>query len=216
MEVYKIHYQWNKKKSFQEALEMLERVQISDPKRRMGEYPFQLSGGMKQRVMIAMALACKPDLLIADEPTTALDVTIQAQILDLIASLQKDLGTAVLFISHDLSLVSQIACRIHVMYGGRMVESGLTEQVLENPTHPYTMGLLSAIPSLSTPRQTRLPTIDGMVPSLRERPRGCTFHPRCSYADEACRKSKPSLKALSYPEHQVACYRREEIRAISA
>jgi oligopeptide/dipeptide ABC transporter ATP-binding protein len=190
--------------------EMLRLVQIPDPIRRAKEYPHQMSGGMRQRVMIAMALACSPQLLIADEPTTALDVTIQAQILRLMRELQDKLGTAILLISHDLGLVAQNVERVIVMYAGRKVEEGLAKDLFAAPRHPYTSGLLQSVPRLSKtgrlPRgQGRLPEIAGTVPALSALPRGCSFAPRCLLADGRCRTERPSLEEQN-EAHWVACW----------
>ena len=167
------------------ALDIMRKVGISAPERRMRQYPHELSGGMRQRVMIAMALVNEPQLLIADEPTTALDVTIQAQILDLISRLQRDRGMSVVFITHDLGVVAQVAHRVAVMYAGRIAETGSVAQVFDDPQHPYTIGLLGSIPSLTGPR-TRLTTVPGSVPSPAEMPQGCRFSTRCPFAQPKC------------------------------
>ncbi len=174
-----------------ETLDLLRLVGIPDPEQRMYAYPHELSGGMQQRAMIAMALACRPKLLVADEPTTALDVTIQAQILELLGSLQQQLGMAVLLITHNLGLVAGVAHRINVMYAGRVVESGLTEEVLSRPRHPYTKGLLEAVPQLEGV-EGKLRGIEGSVPNPRALPSGCTFHPRCPYRRDICRAQEPA------------------------
>ena len=187
------------------ALEMLDRVRIPAAAERLNDYPHQLSGGMRQRVMIAMALANDPALLIADEPTTALDVTIQAQILDLIRMLQKESGTALMLITHDLGVVAQIADRVAVMYAGRIVEQGNVFQIFEDPQHPYTLGLMSSIPSLGE-RTGRLTTISGMVPTFDTMPAGCRFVPRCPFADKACAAAVPPLVEIE-EGHAAACIR---------
>ena len=187
------------------AVELLRRVGIPTPERRAGDYPHQLSGGMRQRVMIAMALACRPALLIADEPTTALDVTVQAQILELILELQETDGMAVLFISHDLGVISEIADDVAVMYAGRIVEQAPAETLLASPSHPYTRGLLATLPRLET-NERRLPMIAGAVPDLGALPRGCAFQDRCPQAGEDCREAPPALEAVA-PGHRVACHR---------
>ncbi len=174
-----------------ESIELMRLVGIPDPANRLDSYPHELSGGMQQRVMIAMALACRPKLLVADEPTTALDVTIQAQILELLASLQQRLGMAVLLITHNLGLVAGMAHRIHVMYSGRIVESGFAEDVLLHPRHPYTRGLLNAVPRLNGV-EGRLEGIEGNVPNPRDMPSGCKFHPRCPYRREVCIEREPA------------------------
>ena len=185
------------------ALDMLKRVGIPDPETRLRAYPHQLSGGMRQRVMIAMALACEPKLLIADEPTTALDVTIQAQILELLRRLQKETGTSIVMITHDLGVIAEIADRVAVMYAGKVVETAPVKELFRRPLHPYTIGLISSIPKIIGPRN-RLTTIPGMVPSLSQLPRGCTFAPRCSYATERC-KQPPELKEAE-SGHSVRCW----------
>lgn len=206
MEVFRIHRpELKKKDAIKEALEMMQKVGISAPEQRMKEYPHQLSGGMRQRVMIAMALVCKPDILIADEPTTALDVTIQAQILDLIAEMQKDLGMSVIFITHDLGVISEICDRVIVMYAGNIVEQATVEKLFEQPFHPYTVGLLESIPKLDSIPKQRLRTISGSVPSLSEMPKGCRFHNRCPNEIPECSAKPPFLDEIA-AEHTVACF----------
>ncbi len=192
-------------KTKQEAARLLQLVGISDPKERLRAYPYQLSGGMQQRVMLAMALACRPRLLVADEPTTALDVTIQAQILDLLMDLQRQLGMAILLITHNLGLVAGVADRVNVMYAGRIVETGAVEPLLTKPFHPYTKGLLAAVPRLNT-EPGRLAGIRGTVPSLRRMPSGCPFHPRCDKADELCRRLAPDAVETDEPGRSVRCH----------
>ena len=193
------------------ALEMLRLVRLADPEQRLDEYPHQLSGGMRQRVMIAMALACEPDLVIADEPTTALDVTIQAQILDLLADLRRRLGTAILLITHDLGVVAETCDEVAVMYAGRIVERGPAATIFARPLHPYTIGLLAAKPDPTAPRGGVLRTIPGMVPPPQEFPAGCRFHPRCAYArcgaaeGAACDAAVPELHEVE-PGHFVRCH----------
>ena len=175
------------------------------PEQRVDEYPHQLSGGMRQRVMIAMALSCNPRVLIADEPTTALDVTVQAQILELLARLQDELGMAILLITHDMGVVAEVADRVAVMYAGRIVESATSESLFDSPRHPYTQGLLRSIPRLDSSRP-RLDAIAGTVPDPQRLPSGCRFNPRCDLADETCRQSEPDL--APYAEgHDVACWK---------
>lgn len=176
-----LHQDVTKGEARQRAIEMLGKVGIPGPEKRIDQYPFEMSGGMRQRVVIAMALVCNPEVLIADEPTTALDVTIQAQIMGLMKGLQQDLGTSILLITHDLGVVAQVADDVAVMYLGRIVEQGTVREVMKNPRHPYTMGLLKSLPSLAMDKAS-LPSIDGTVPSLTEIPPGCPFHPRCPYA----------------------------------
>jgi peptide/nickel transport system ATP-binding protein len=176
------------------AIEMLKLVEISEPERRYGEYPHQLSGGMRQRVMIAIALCCEPDILIADEPTTALDVTIQAQILALMDGLKKKLGTAIVLITHNLGVVAQVCDRVMVMYAGRVIESGTVWDIFHRPRHPYTRALLDSIPKAGRKEHgKRLPTIEGIVPSLFELPKGCRFQDRCKYRQERCVAEEPGL-----------------------
>jgi oligopeptide/dipeptide ABC transporter ATP-binding protein len=183
---------------------MLERVRIPAPAQRFHEHPHKLSGGMRQRVMIAMALANSPRLLIADEPTTALDVTIQAQILELMKSLQQDSGTAVMLITHDLGVVAEVADEVAVMYAGRIVEQAPVAALFNQPQHPYTVGLLGSMPRLDGP-QTRLAAIQGQVPGLFERPAGCSFAARCPFAVARCTLEKPPLRALG-GQHLAACW----------
>ncbi len=202
------------------AIELLDRVGIPDPKRRADSYPHEFSGGMRQRVMIAMALINDPKLLIADEPTTALDVTVQAQILELISELQRESGTAVVMITHDLGVVAEVTRRIAVMYAGRIVEQGSVTDVFGAPEHPYSWGLLRSIPRLDTPRDLELEPIPGRPPSLINRPSGCAFHPRCAYAFGRCRVDVPALEPVPGDGgHAVACHleprtRRELWRAL--
>ncbi len=192
-EVFRIHQKLSRSEANAKAIEMLRLVNIPSPEKRVNEYPHQLSGGMRQRVMIAMALACHPALLIADEPTTALDVTIQAQILALMSRLQKEFGMAILFITHDLGLVAEICKRVLVMYAGRIIESGSVAEVFRNPLHPYTKGLLNSIPHLGK-RQAVLPTIGGSVPPLWDLPTGCRFSNRCPRRMDICSTKEPPMK----------------------
>ena len=190
----RIHRKVSKKEAWKRAGEMLELVSIPDPIKRLDDYPHQLSGGMRQRVMIAMALSCDPELLIADEPTTALDVTIQAQIMELLASLQQRLGLAILLITHDLGVVAEFCERVIVMYTGRVVEESPVRDLFANPAHPYTRGLLKSLPSVSAAPSaaTRLPTIKGMVPPITNLPRGCKFNPRCPDVMDICLGNEPA------------------------
>jgi peptide/nickel transport system ATP-binding protein/oligopeptide transport system ATP-binding protein len=187
------------------AIEMLELVRIPSARQRVDDYPHLLSGGMRQRVMIAMALSCEPALLIADEPTTALDVTIQAQILDLLQDLQRRLGMAMLIITHDLGVIAEIADEVVVMYAGKIVESAPVDALFADPQHPYTIGLLGSIPRIEVDRE-RLSTIEGSVPSPNNQPKGCRFAPRCPFADSRCHLEPPPLRDLG-PEHRVACWK---------
>ncbi len=196
------------------AVELLELVGIPDPRRRVDQYPHEFSGGMRQRVMIAMALANEPKLLIADEPTTALDVTVQAQILALLEDLQQRLGMAIVIITHDLGVVAEIADDISVMYAGRIVERGTSEQIFNSPQHPYTWGLLSSIPRLDSPRDDELVPISGRPPSLINRPTGCYFHPRCPYVQDAHRRVDPGLDPVNGDDgHAAACLLTPSVRA---
>ncbi len=203
-EAVRIHRRVSKKEAWRKAGEMLELVAIPDPIKRLDDYPHQLSGGMRQRVMIAMALSCDPELLIADEPTTALDVTIQAQIMELLASLQKRLGLAVLLITHDLGVVAEFCERVIVMYTGRIVEEAPVRELFANPAHPYTRGLLKSLPSV-TKEGGRLPTIQGMVPSLTALPRGCKFNPRCPDVMDICLGNEPARMIVG-EGHDARCY----------
>ena len=197
------------------AVEMLRRVSIPEPERRAHAYPHQLSGGMRQRVMIAMALSCNPKVLIADEPTTALDVTIQAQILELMRELQETFGTAIVLITHDMGVVAENADRVVVMYAGRKVEEASAKVLFETPGHPYTRGLLGSIPKLDVAarldaRRNRLSEIKGMVPSLHNLPKGCTFAPRCEFATDQCRAAYPPL-VQHLPGHAIACWHADKL-----
>jgi oligopeptide/dipeptide ABC transporter ATP-binding protein len=213
-EVFLLHRTRDKAEAARLAVEMLAKVGIPAPEIRAQEYPHQLSGGMRQRVVIAMALACDPALLIADEPTTALDVTIQAQILDLLRSLQRDLGMAILLITHDLGVVAEMCDEVVVMYAGRIAEQGPVEEIFARPAHPYTRGLLSAIPRLEAGRKSRLATIPGLVPTLAEMPSGCRFANRCSFAAPVC-ATQPPLEPIS-TGHAAACHRWREVAAAPA
>jgi peptide/nickel transport system ATP-binding protein len=207
-ETLRIHERLNKRAAAERALEMLRLVGIPEPKRRLSEYPHQLSGGMRQRVMIAIALSCGPKLLIADEPTTALDVTIQAQVLDLMADLKTKIGAAIILITHDLGIVAEVAERVMVMYAGRKVEEAPVAALFRNPLHPYTIGLFGAIPKLGsslTGSQTKLADIPGVVPSLKERIAGCVFAGRCGKATDLCRQAAPALE-LKAADHFAACH----------
>jgi peptide/nickel transport system ATP-binding protein len=214
-EAVRLHREISAKDAWKKAVEMLRLVRIPEPERRVHEYPHQLSGGMRQRAMIAMALACRPALLIADEPTTALDVTIQAQILALIVDLQKELGTGLILITHDLGVVAQTAQRVIVMYAGKKVEEASVEALFENPRHPYTRGLMASMPAvLSFGQKTdaRLTEIPGMVPSLTNLPPGCAFAPRCTLAIDKCRAEFPPLENWGN-NHFAACWRAAETAA---
>lgn len=197
------HQKVPKKEALQIALETLRQVGIPSPEQRIRQYPHELSGGMRQRVMIAMALVTKPKIMIADEPTTALDVTIEAQILDLIEDLKQTYRTAILFVTHDLNVVADIADEVVVMYCGEIVEKGPVIDIFEKPKHPYTRGLLATMPTLESNEQ-KLPTISGVVPSITNRPSGCYFHPRCEHANERCRKHSPGIAEVE--DQKVKCF----------
>jgi len=209
-EVFRVHQGLGRAAARDRSVEMLARVGVPAPERRVKEYPHQLSGGMRQRVMIAMALACRPALLLADEPTTALDVTIQAQILDLMRELREELGTAILLITHDLGVVAETTERVMVMYAGRLVEESSTLELFDRPLHPYTRGLLAAVPSAEAELEggegRELLEIPGVVPSLFDLPPGCNFAPRCPLADERCRREDPTLEEV-LADHRAACWK---------
>ncbi|MDB5398932.1 MAG: peptide/nickel transport system ATP-binding protein [Acetobacteraceae bacterium] len=204
-EMVSLHENISRRAANARAVEMLQQVRIPAPERRAREYPHQMSGGMRQRAMIAMALACRPKVLIADEPTTALDVTIQAQVLDLIDDLRRELGTAVVLITHDLGVVAEVADRMIVMYAGRKVEDGRTKDLFADPCHPYLQGLLASVPRFGAAEGARLRDIPGIVPPLHDLPHGCAFAPRCACAVGACRDTVPPLEPKR-PGHTAACW----------
>ncbi len=204
-ESFKYHQQMGKREMHERAIDMLRMVGIPSPEKVVDDYPHQLSGGMRQRVMIAMALACNPKVLIADEPTTALDVTIQAQIMKLLKELKEKMGTSIILITHDLGVVAQIAQRVMVMYCGEAVECCDARSVYKNPLHPYTVGLLASVPKLTDDASGALPSIPGMVPSPSELPEGCRFAPRCGRCGPRCRKHKPEL-VTTEDGHKVRCF----------
>jgi len=193
------------------AAELLSMVGITDSERRLRQYPHQFSGGMRQRMMIAMALACNPSLVLADEPTTALDVTIQAQILELMKDLSRRLGVAMLIITHNLGVVARYADRVNVMYAGRIIERGTAREIYASPQHPYTYGLLRSVPRLDEPRRERLAPIEGQPPDLTRLPRGCAFMPRCRWRVERCEAEAPSLRTLNGTNHVTACWEAERL-----
>lgn len=209
-EAVQLHQKVSRKEANDRAIEMLKLVGIPSPEKRVNDYPHQLSGGMRQRVMIAMALSCNPNILIADEPTTALDVTIQAQILDLMKKLRENLGMAMMLITHDLGVVAETADEVIVMYAGKIVEQGPVKEIFANPKHPYTRGLLQSIPTFDKTtvntgkKKARLDTISGIVPSLLELPKGCRFQTRCPFVTEECKQSEPELRSVNQ-NHDIAC-----------
>jgi peptide/nickel transport system ATP-binding protein len=210
-ETVTLHQKVGRREAMARATEMLRLVQIAEPERRVNEYPHQLSGGMRQRVMIALALSCNPEVLIADEPTTALDVTIQAQILELLRSLQQKLGMGIVMITHDLGVVAECCQRVVVMYAGRKVEEAAVADLFDRPLHPYTRALMGSMPSMNTAE--RLAEIPGMVPSPIDARVGCSFAPRCAYATERCRREAPALREYEGSDHVVACFEAERVAA---
>ncbi|WP_322805496.1 ABC transporter ATP-binding protein, partial [Thermanaerothrix sp.] len=204
-EPLEIHMGMSRKQALERAAEMLSMVGIPNAKERLNDYPHQFSGGMRQRVMIAMALICTPQILIADEPTTALDVTIQAQIVDLVKRLRDELGMAIIWITHDLGIIAGLADRVAVMYGGYIIETAQVDELYAHPTHPYTIGLLGSLPRMDETGHRRLVSIDGLPPVLLEKPNYCPFAPRCKYAVERCWHENPPLMTVA-SEHQVACW----------
>ncbi len=212
-EALELHRGLNRHESREEAIKLLKLVGIPDATKRVDDYPYQFSGGMQQRIMIAMALSCNPELLIADEPTTSVDVTVQAQLLEIIDNLRAQFGTAVVIITHNLGVVARYVDRVNVMYAGRLVESGRTADIYAEPSHPYTMGLLASVPRLDLPRTRHLSVIPGLPPNLARLPRGCNFQVRCKYATDECNESKPALLKVG-EEHYAACFRTEEVRQL--
>ena len=212
VEAIMLHQNLSKKKSYEKAIELLKLTGIPDPEKRVNNFPHELSGGMKQRAMIAIALSCQPSILIADEPTTALDVTTQAQILKLITDLNKEFQMSVIFISHDLDVISEICDRVAVMYLGQIVEETNVEKVFSTPLHPYTKGLLKAIPQIDGERANCLHVIEGSMPSLQVVQHGCKFASRCSFADQKCKEQQPDFKKSNFDsKHKVRCWHYEEI-----
>ena len=209
-ETVELHLGMNKREARERAAELLRMIGIPDAERRLKDYPHQFSGGMRQRVMIAMALSCNPRLIIADEPTTALDVTIQAQILELMRDLSKEFGTALVIITHNLGVVARYARRVVVMYEGRIIETGLAADIYHDPKHPYTLGLLNSVPRLDEKERTRLEAIEGLPPDLIDLPEGCAFAPRCRFAYDRCLKESPTLVEAA-DEHMSACFRHAEL-----
>ena len=209
-ETLELHQNLGKSEAKDRAAELLRMVGISDSERRLKDYPHQFSGGMRQRVMIAMALSCNPRLIIADEPTTALDVTIQAQILELMQDLAQQFGTAMVIITHNLGVVARYASRVVVMYAGKIIETGSARDIYHDPRHPYTLGLLASVPRLDAIERTKLDAIEGLPPDLIGLPEGCSFAPRCRFAVERCTQESPQLKATG-EGHEAACWRSEEL-----
>jgi oligopeptide/dipeptide ABC transporter ATP-binding protein len=209
-----IHYRTQGAAAHARAVKLLEMVGISDPQRRLPQYPHHFSGGMRQRIMIAMALACNPQLILADEPTTALDVTIQAQILELMRNLSRELGVAMLIITHNLGVVARYADRVNVMYAGRIIEQATATELYAHPRHPYTLGLLHSVPRLDEPRRARLDPIEGQPPDLTRLPPGCAFQPRCKYRVARCAETPP-LAELDDAGHRAACWEAANIAATS-
>ena len=200
--------------SSERAAELLDMVGIPESRSRLKDYPHQFSGGMRQRVMIAMALSCNPKLLLADEPTTALDVTIQAQILEILARLSRELGTAVIIITHNLGVVARYADRVNVMYAGRIVESATASELYANPKHPYTLGLLRSVPRLDEARKAKLVPIDGLPPDMAHMPKGCSFYARCGFRSEKCEEEYPPL-VLVADKHTAACWHSDKVSKVS-
>ena len=204
------HLGLTKDEADERAFELLEKVGISDGRRRLKQYPHHLSGGMRQRVMIALALSCNPKLIIADEPTTALDVTIQAQILELMKNLTRELGVALIVITHNLGVVARYADRVNVMYAGRIIESGTAEDIYHHPRHPYTLALLRSVPRMDQPRQAKLDPVQGQPPDLTKLDDGCAFRPRCNFATDKCKSSSPKLEVVG-DGHTTACWHHEKL-----
>ena len=209
-ETLELHLKMDRQAAIQRAIELLEMVGISDARSRINDYPHQFSGGMRQRVMIAMALSCNPKLLLADEPTTALDVTIQAQILELLTRLTRELGTAVVIITHNLGVVARYADRVNVMYAGKVIESASAMELYHSPRHPYTLGLLKSVPRLDQIRKEKLDPIEGMPPDLIHLDAGCPFRPRCRFAVDRCKEENPPLMAVA-TDHASACWEWETL-----
>ncbi len=214
-ETLELHLKMDKQAATQRAIELLEMVGIPEAKARIKDYPHQFSGGMRQRVMIAMALSCNPKLLLADEPTTALDVTIQAQILELLTRLTRELGTSVIIITHNLGVVARYADRVNVMYAGRVIESASAVELYHKPKHPYTLGLLRSVPRLDQAQKSRLDPIEGMPPDLINMGSGCSFQPRCRFAVDRCKEETPPLVSTG-SEHMVACWEWENVSKATA
>lgn len=209
-EMPELHRGKSKEEAAEEAVELLSMVGIPDAERRVEDYPHQFSGGMQQRIMIAMALSCDPALLIADEPTTSVDVTVQAQLLELIDNLKAQFGTAIIVITHNLGVVARYVDRVNVMYAGRLVETAPTDELYGRPRHPYTLGLLGSVPRLDLPRSRTVEVVPGLPPNPARLPTGCAFHPRCSFAIDRCSEERPDLEEMG-ENHYAACFRSEEV-----
>ena len=210
-ESLELHRGMNKKTANEEALKLLKLVGMPDAEQRLGDYPHQFSGGMQQRIMIAIALSCNPELLIADEPTTSVDVTVQAHLLELLNNLRAQFGTSVIIITHNMGVVARYADRVNVMYAGRLVETAPTDVLYSEPKHPYTMGLLASVPRLDLARKRKLSVVDGLPPNLARLPKGCAFCPRCYLAIDRCREEKPELEEVG-ENHYSACFRSREVQ----
>ncbi|GAI22764.1 unnamed protein product, partial [marine sediment metagenome] len=210
-ESLELHRDMDKKTAAKEAVKLLQLVGMPDAESRVRDYPHQFSGGMQQRIMIAMALSCNPELLIADEPTTSVDVTVQAQLLELLDNLRAQFGTSVIIITHNLGVVARYADRVNVMYAGRLVETAPTDVLYSEPKHPYTLGLLASVPRLDLPRERKLSVVEGLPPNLARLPKGCAFCPRCYLAIDRCREEKPELEEVG-ENHYSACFRSGEVQ----
>jgi oligopeptide transport system ATP-binding protein len=211
-EALELHLKMDRSSAERRAVELLDMVGIPEAATRVGDYPHQFSGGMRQRVMIAMALSCNPKLVLADEPTTALDVTIQAQVLEILARLSRELGTAVIIITHNLGVVARYADRVNVMYAGRIIESASAKEVYKNPRHPYTLGLLKSVPRLDQARKSKLDPIEGVPPDLINLPPGCPFYPRCTFRQDRCKDEMPPLVQVA-EKHHAACWEWKNVAA---
>jgi len=210
-EALELHRDMDKKTAAEETVKLLQLVGLPDAPQRVGDYPYQFSGGMQQRIMIAMALSCNPELLIADEPTTSVDVTVQAQLLELLDNLRAQFGTSIITITHNLGIVARYSDRVNVMYAGRLVETAPTDVLYSEPKHPYTMGLLGSVPRLDLPRGRKLSVVDGLPPNLARLPKGCAFAPRCYLANDRCREERPELEKIG-EDHYSACFRSGEVQ----
>lgn len=209
-ETLEVHLNMSREAAEKRAVEVLKLVGIPDPQRRLSQFPYQFSGGMRQRVMIAIAMSCDPKLILADEPTTALDVTIQAQILELLKEMTRQLGVAMIIITHNLGVVARYADRVNVMYAGKVIESGVSREIYHRPMHPYTLGLLRSVPRVDQVRKSKLDTIDGQPPDLANLPPGCSFKPRCGFAEEKCGQKSPPLQEV-WKSHFCACWMADKI-----